>query len=302
MSIPHQVEEAAQMAEELQGRLTGEANPPGEQPQQDVEDTPKQEPSQEPQEDLHEELRRFKDKYNTLQGKYDAEVPRLHQEIQDFKQRVFDKVLSQAQPEPEQVSPMDQRLAKFREEYGDEMFEAIRMIAKRETEPLVQERLQAVSQSVEQVEETQVTAARNNFMNYLDQSVKGDWKSLWSGNDQKFIDFLSKPDPSGLYTYGDLVQAYNDNWDGDRLAKVFNTYFDEQTPKQQRQVTAPTAMVAPNRTTQHVTPSADEKPIWTQSMIRQFQEDDRRNKYTPEVSKSKWEDLTLALAEGRIRG
>lgn len=297
MSLPKQVEEAAQMAEELHSQITGQQTEEVEQHEEaEQEDQPDV-----PHDDDVEELRKFKDKYLVLQGKYDAEVPRLHNELKEFKQSVFER-LQQPIKQQEQTPAVDDRLAKFREEYGEDFVENIKELFRAEVDPLLKKTMEPVQKHVQSVEDTQVQAAQQNFANYLDSKVNGNWRDLWAGKDQKFVEFLQQPDPSGYYTYGDLAQMANDNWDADRLGKIFNDYLESSQPKQvKKQNPAQEAMVAPSRTTTHTTPSANDKRVWTQDMIAQFQTDDRRGKYDPDTSKAMWDDLLAAMAENRIR-
>lgn len=308
MTIPKSVEEAAELAEQLHEKMFSQA------PQEDQEvidteepspeETPTEEANEIPHDDDIEELRKFKAKYLTLQGKYDAEVPRLHQEIREFKQSVIEKLQDYRQPQPEvSTPPTEDKFAKFKEEYGEELYEAMKELTKLQAEEIIAQKIQPVEQHVSSVEETQIKAAQQNFISYLDTQVKGDWKKLWAGEDPNFIEFLKQPDPSGLYTYADLVQAYNDNWDADRLGKVFNSYFEKNapTPKEERQPNpAQQAMVAPSR--QNISPPVmNNARIWTQDSIKEFEAKDRAGKYSPEESQAMWDDLLLAATQGRIR-
>lgn len=313
MEFPKQVEEAANLAEELHGRMFN-ANP---QPEVQEEEEGTNEQVDTP-EQKQEDTEDYVAKYKTLQGKYNAEVPRLHQELRELKEMVFAKIgdaSKQVQQEAPKQDPYAEKLAKYKDEYGEDMLEMARLIAQQEAESRInaalKDRVEPVKQQIDSVEETQIRAAQENFMSYLDGVVKSadgkdvDWRGLWSGKDPKFVEFLSKPDPSGLYTYGDLARLYNDNWDADKLAVIFNTYTQSQAPAPKQQ-TKPNpvqeAIVAPSRTTQHVAPDAGEKRLWSQDMISEFQKNDRAGKYDSETSKAMWEDLLSALGENRIRG
>ena len=304
MGTPSQVEEAANLAEELHGRIfNSDPQEVQEEPEVEEEQEVEQETPPETEEDL-EDLKKYKDRYLSLKGKYDAEVPRLHGELKDFKAQVFEKLstFSQKPQEEQESKPKEnERLSKFREEYGDDFVETLKELMLSELSPKINESVKTVQQQVESVEDTQIRAAQQNFVGYLDQAVQGDWKSLWSGNDPKFMDFLSKPDPSGLYTYGELVQMYNEKWDADKLTKVFNTYFEDSAPKQKQPNPAKEAMVAPSRSTTHTTPASSDKRIWSQESMKQFQTEDRQGKYTPEESLALWEDLMKAPSENRMR-
>ena len=306
--VPNSINEAADLAEQLHAKMypqeeaVDEAIP--EEPVDNSQDVNNDDDRDVPHDDDIAELRKFKDKYLSLKGKYDSEVPTLHKELKEFKQNVFERLEQTRQPEPD--APAVDKFAKFKEEYGEDLFEAIKDLASQQAEERFKTALQPVQQQVSSVEETQIKSAQNNFVNYLDQTVKGDWQNLWAGNDPKFIEFLQQPDPSGLYTYGDLVQVYNDNWDADKLTKVFNHYFDvnsvQKTPEPRVPRPEQNAMVAPSRSTQHVSPATNDKQIWTQAAMNEFQAKDRRGAYSSEESKAMWDDLLAAMGEGRIRG
>lgn len=309
MGLPKQVEEAANLAEELHGKMF-----PKEQEEQEEVET-EEEAEQEKvveeeavQDDTPEEKDTFEARYKSLKGKYDAEVPRLHQELKELKQSIFDRLgnLETKKEQVAEVKAVNEKLEKFREDYGDDLIDYLREFIKEEVTPMVQQNISQVKQKVDSVEETQVKAAQESFMAVLDGKVEGDWRKLWAGEDEGFVEFLSQPDPHGLYTYGELVEAYNNKWDADRLATVFNTYLSKTAqPVQREQPKKPSpaneAMVAPSRKTPTAAPRAEEKRIWTQESMKEFQVADRQGKYDPETSKAMWEDLLSAVSENRIR-
>lgn len=300
--IPKQIEEQAALAEQVHSQLFSQDNA-SVQEEPVVEQEPVQ--SQEPlvsAEEL-EELRSFKQRYQTLQGKYDAEVPRLHNELKEFKEQVFNRLEQQAKPEPSE--PESDPFADIREQYGDEFIDVVTKILEARVEPKLKQVVQPVSEKIDSIENTQIETARGNFEAYLDQHVKGNWRNAWSGADEKFMQFVNSPDPSGLYTYGQLLEAYNNEWDGEKLAKVLNLYFGVEPQKsQQEQSPSPqqSAMIAPSRQTNVPTPQANDSRIWTRADIAEFQKLDRMGKLTPEESKALWDDLLIAPSQNRIRG
>lgn len=325
MSIPKQVEEAEKLALELHGQLNA--------PEEEKEDEapPAEEPKEEPQEELPEAAQKqdeedWKAKYEkleqthrTLRGKYDNEVPRLHHELKEFKEKVFsrlDESTKQTPAKPTAPDPDDAKLAKFEEEYGKEMLEAQRILARKEAEALLQstlqERLGPVQEQVQNVEEAQLQAAKSNFTGFLDNQVKGDWRKLWEGQDPKFVEFLQQPDPSGYFTNGQLAEQFNANWDGDKLARLFNTYFESATPKVelkqpepkpvQKPNPAQEARIAPSRQTNHNQPAPDDKRIWTRESMAEFQKAERAGKYSAEEAAALWADLLAAPSQNRMRG
>jgi len=321
MALPRQVEEAAALAEELHAKMFNQEQTPEPADGQEAEIEDQDEDTSEledddiedeetlPHDDDVAELRKFKARYMSLQGKYNNEVPRLHQELKELKQSVFQKLEQQLEQRQQQdivQKPQElDKLSAFREEYGEDFVDSLRALIQQEAEATVKTSLQPVQDQVSSVEDTQIKAAQQSFVGYLDETVEGNWRSLWEGKDPKFIEFLNQPDPSGLYTYGDLVQQYNNNWDADRLSKVFNAYIKTtattEQVKQERPNPAKQAMVAPSRSTQHAAPKSTDKIIWSKDSIKDFEKNDRMGKYNPEQSKAMWEDLLAAVAENRVR-
>ena len=312
MGTPSQVSEAAELAEKLHQEMFSQDSEEDIKPE-DVEEKVEEEPEVDeeeeeviPHDDDLEELRKFKSRYLSLKGKYDAEVPRLQHELKDLKTSVFEKLSTIAEKPAEtkvEQNKQDDIVAKMKEEYGEDFIDGIYKIAEHIADLKVKTSSDAVQEKLTSVEDTQLKVAQENFKSYLDTKVTGDWRALWEGKDPKFIEHLQKPDPSGLYTYGDLVQMYNDQWDGDKLAIVINNYLD--TKKGKKEVTKPNperdALVAPSRSTHVTTPNVEDKEIWTKASIKEFERQDRQSKFAPEESQRLWNDLLTAASEGRIR-
>jgi len=328
MTIPRQAEEAAELAEKLLNQLNGDipdpadpASPadPGAEPPADP-GTPPPTPDPEPPvpSDAGEldELRKYKDRYLHLKGKYDTEVV----ELADLKKTLLDRALAVAVPPAPDIPPvLNARIEKFRAEYGDAVVEAMREMIRQEAEPLVKGQLEPVHQQVLDVETAQRKVAQDNFFSYLDDKVTGEWRpisttfqEMASGkapSDPKIAEFLQQTDPSGLFTYYDLINGYQNKWDADKLAIVFNTYLGQSAPVVPPAVPivkdpppGQQALVAPNRQTPHTTPAVGEQRIWTAEMINEFKRNDLQNKYSPDESKNMWDDLLAAMSENRIRG
>lgn len=313
MDLPKQVDEAVDLAEQLFNQMHPTEETSTEEPVVE-EDIPIEEAEEVvPHDDDLVELRKFKSRYQSLKGKYDAEVPRLSQELKDLKQSVFER-LDQAVKKPEVAKEEEvnesEFLDSFKEKYGDEFADSLVELFTRESK----KSQKPIHDKVTSIEDTQQKTAQSNFVNYIDEHLNTDrekpldWQGLWSGKDPKFLEFLEKPDPSGLYTYRQLAELYNENWDADKLVSIFKIYDSENKPvvKEVKPKTNPVspqrqALVAPNRTNTHVTPDTESKQIWTSSMMEEFTRLDRQGKYSAEDSKAMWEDLLSALGENRIR-
>lgn len=316
---PLQVEEAAKLAEELHERMFSKQEEISDEDTQEDEDTPSDDIDDDDVEDDDEdieddvphdddiaELRKFKARYLSLKGKYDAEVPTLHKELNEFKKSVVDRLstLTSDEPKPPKEDIKDDVVSRLKEEYGDDFIDSVTLLAEQIAERKIKASITPVQEKVDSVEDTQIKVAKEEFKKYLDDNVKGDWQKLWEGKDKGFYEFLEKPDPSGLYTYGELINLYNEKWEAGKLATVLNTYLESKPRKEktpQPNSAEKDSLIAPSRSATHHTPDIDDKTIWTKDSIKEFQRLDRQGKFSPEESMAKWNDLLAAASENRIR-
>lgn len=314
-SIPSQVEEAASMAEKLFEQMNRSATEEqSETDSKEVEEETSEETSDEPEEDLEEEeevdepeveeeeeidpkeLKKWRDRYLTLKGKYNAEVPRLASQLKELQEQLIkpsvkESVKDDVDPEEDEDS--------FESVYGIEFVENIRKLINQ----TVKQEIQPVTDKVDLVETTQRNDAAESFKSYLDENAEG-WRDLWEGKDKGFQKYLKQPDPSGLYTNGELLELYNKAWDADKMVKLFKLYKNETVPntKQKESLTRDKeAMIAPSRSKTTPEPTSKEKTIWTATSMKEFEQADRLGKYSDEESQAKWADLLAAANEGRIR-
>lgn len=308
MSVPKQVEEAAELAEEyVKGLNTNEEDPKaGEEVDTDKleeESDKSADDETNTKEEEQEERNIFEEKYRVLQGKYDKEVPRLHNELKELKEKIFERIGDMSQKKEENEEPVvDKNLEAFKEEYGEDLINYLDSYFESKMKPAIkahtEESIEPVQQKVTSIEEAQVETAKNEFAAYLDEHVNGSWRD--AGEDPKFLEFLEQEDPSGFNTYGELLERFNSNWDEKKMVKVFNTFYGEKTKSKTESSPDKEAIVAPSRKTQAQAPSGDDKIMWTPESIKQFERDDRSGKYSPEESMKLWDDLLHAPSENRI--
>ncbi len=317
MAIPKQVEAAAELAEEYIKGLnaeednseagkevdTDESEETEEEIEEETEESADDETNTEGEE--QEEKNIFEEKYRVLQGKYDKEVPRLHNELKELKEKIFERIgdLSK-KPEVEEAPITDAKLEAFKEEYGEDLINYLDSYFESKMKPAIEaqtkESIDPVQQKVASLEDSQIETAKTEFASFLDENVNGNWRE--AGEDPKFIAFLETEDPSGFNTYGELLDKFNNSWDEKRMAKVFNAYYGEKTEVVPERKPSPDkdAIVAPSRKTQAQAPKDDGKIMWTPESIKQFERDDRSGKYNAEESQKLWDDLLAAPSENRI--
>lgn len=311
MALPKQVEEAADLAEEYMNGLNAEEgeSEAGEEVDTEESDEEESEEAADDETNTEEEEERnvFEEKYRVLQGKYDKEVPRLHGELKELKEKIFERLgdIETAKAQPEEKAPeVDDKMAAFKEEYGEDLIGYLDSYFESKMKPAVAEQtkeaLDPVQKQVASIEESQVQTAKDEFASYLDSNVNGDWRE--AASDPKFEEFLAQEDPSGFSTYGELLDKFNQDWDQTRMAKVFNAFYGEGKTETPEKKSSPDkdAIVAPSRKTQAKTPEASDKINWTRESIKQFERDDRAGKYSSEDSQKMWDDLLAAPSENRI--
>jgi len=334
---PVQVQQAAAAAEEIQKQLLGE--PPAGEPS--VEDllsaaeapsperqTPPEEPAAEPTEGKPRED--WKQKYHVLQGKYDAEVPRLHNDLKDLQGQV-QELLSTPTPEPE--APVVEGTApghKYVKEdeltdYGPEFLDMVgrraREVAEAEFTPMVTELREQVSTLNAQLASTGQrvqNTEQETFYSKLDKTVEN-WREV--NKDSKFLEWLGTviPETEGITRSEMLMKSFNAaNVDG--VAAVFNNYSKSvggqenapplETPEEVPAGEAPTlelqnlvAPVAGQGTPQGAPANESSQKIWTQAEIATFYREVKDGAYraNPKDKDLIEKHIVLAAKEGRVR-
>lgn len=293
--VPSQVGEAADLAEELWKKLHPEDEEPEDKTPVEDEDEDtlddEDEDVEEEEDDLEmssKELEKWKSKYYTLKGKFDAEVPRLSQTVKELTEKV-------KQPTSEK---QEEKEDEFDEIYGAEFATRLRKVIDAE----VESRLGKVTEKVESVENSQRETAQESFKSYLDDAADG-WRDLWEGKDKGFTKFLQTKDPLGLQTYEEYLLQFNEKWDADGMAKIFNAYLESKGSSKDKSSLSKEqeAMVAPSRTKPTAVPTDKGKRIWTRDSISEFERDSRKGKYSDAEDQAMWADLLAAASEGRIR-
>jgi hypothetical protein len=321
--LPRQVQEQADLAEEFMSTLyktedtdentDAEASSDGaDEEGQETEGSAEEEEiletadQGEQEEEQDEEEDSYKSRYETLQGKYNAEVPKLNRELAKLKEEIFERLgdpekqVEQPPAKADDTAEFEAELEGYREQFGDDLLNVIEKLSERKAKHLLGESLSPVSQKVDSVESAQIQSAQAAFTEDLSDKVDGDWEPLWKGEDQQFIDFLDQKEPNGFFTYREVVQKANDSWDAEAMSKVFNTYLASQAPPEKKVVEPTPQDVAPERKAVQGEPDSGEGRIWTQADISEFQTKDRQGKYSDEESQALWADFLKAPSEGRI--
>jgi len=327
MALPKQVQKQLKEVEELEKALQAQADPKTDktaveeevkletqteiEPKADVKKTELKEvkPADTPPTDVEDD---FKQKYNTLRGKYDAEVPRLHQqvkqltdELSNFREEMTAKKEVPTKPK-EKVSLVTDA---DREEFGEDLLNVQRKVAqevaqdyeeKLEQQNSVIKALQdKIAGTDKQVGETQFS---QRLVNLIPDFAQVD-------NDERWVAWLNEHDPMLRAPRRVQAQEAFNNGDAEAIAdyvKLWKSTLAETTNEPEKPVAKQELekQVAPNRSANSVkaptTPnskiysSRDMDNAWTK--VRTL---NTRGKYD-DAAKLEAE-LTAAYMENRVR-
>lgn len=339
MRLPAQIQKQAERADQLIADFTkgnaGEGKPAGDPatepvPTQDAgvaanqdaaqpggEGTPEPVPTGDPAQS--KDRTDWKAKYYTLQGMFNAEVPRLHKNLKAANDRIHELESSlasagkPAQATDGQPDPSDPLIipAELREALGEDAVKAIeRVFAKQDARiesklKPVQEKVEATATVSKEVAERQAQAAQQAFLAELTRRVP-DWQQIDELED--WHHYLAAIDPiarkqrqellMGAYQAGDIdaVQAIFEAFKvhaGIRATAPAPSAEPTRAERLARQVTPTSAASAPSR--------SPEKKIWTKPEIVEFYKQVALGKIPAAKVVEIETDIMAAQSEGRIR-
>ena len=258
--------------------------------------------------DVEEET--FKQKYKTLTGKYDAEVPRLHQQVREMTEATkrLQEELKALKVEPtkpkEKVSLVTDA---DRAEFGEELLDVQRRVA-REVSQDYEGRLEqqdAVIQKLEEkLQQTGNQVGEVGFSQRLNQAVP-DFPQI--DNDERWVSWLNEHDPMLRGPRRVQAQQAFDAGDVDAISHYVSLW---------KETLAPQADAKPNQAEleKQVAPNRSANSVRTQSTTQ------NSKIYSPKDADKAWNkvrtlntrgqyveaekleaDLTVAYMEGRVR-
>ncbi len=321
MALPKSIQKQADKAKEISDQLSNPSPPPAaEAPQDPVPPEPPSppqpaaDPAPAPQVEADWEQR-----YRTLQGKYDSQVPQLQRQVQELTSQLthltskLEGLTAKPEPAPEPTAPLV--TDKDVEVYGADLVDLVKRQAMQVAQEMTREmtgKLTALEQENQQlrdqlggVSSQQVQTREQSYLAALTQIVP-DWSEI--NQDPAFIQWLTVVDDlSGVPRQAYLDSAYQAK-DVQRTATIFSSFKQTQSPAQQPAPPAPTPLerqVAPSTsraTAPEPTPGAADK-VWTRDEVTRFYTDVRTGKYRGREADAARIDaeITAAAATGRVK-
>ena len=349
MALPKQVQEQIDEADRIIAAMNPEEQPPEDPPAPEdpelkvVEEEPPVEPTPEnpvvvedvpPVEPVAEDPPAVEEpkepevdwqkKYEALQGKYDSEVPQLHQTVQDMTAQMGELrelMAGLQQPEPKKEEPTTslvtpEEVESFGSDFMDVVGRRAREVVAEELKDIKAE-LADIGKQVGGVSRSVVQTEQEKMFAKLDSEVE-DWQDI--NKSQDFLAWLAQKDAySGDQRQELLSEAFERN-DADRVVAFFIGFKNEHAavapddpgpasetlpPEAERPAVDLSTQVAPGRTPTATTPASAQEPkrMWTRADIAEFYKDVQMGKFKdkPDVQRTIEQDIVAAQGEGRLK-
>ena len=334
MALPKQVQQQLDEVEELEKQLEAQGEEVEAKPEvkkkktskkakaEDTEvevtdDEPIEEPvavEATPADDSKEEVSEsFKQKYATLRGKYDAEVPRLHQQVKELTDQM-NAIREEAEAAKKAEAEKPKEKVSYvtdadREEYGDDLIDFQRRVAKeasQEYEDRFEQQAKVIEQLQQQISNTGSQVGEVGFTQKLNALVPG-FDQL--DNDERWVAWLNEYDPMTRGPRRDQAQSAFNSGDAEAVAHYVGLFRES--------INEPVANGKSDRQTElekQVTPSRSASTVTNKSSSkdsRVYSEKELNNAWTKIRTlntQGKYDDaekleaeLTAAYMEGRVK-
>ena len=242
----------------------------------------------------------WEQKFKTLQGKYNAELPALRNEVQQLR-RAQAPAPTPPAPTPAPKPTMD---PKDIESFGAEMIEMVGRYAQQVAQQLndkFEARIVAIEERINGVGQKAEVAREQAFFAVLAELVP-DWEQV--NIDDRWLAWLAEVDSFSGIVRQELLNNAQHNADARRAAAIFNAFkaqFAAPAP-----VSPPPAQLQPSTSGgSNQAPALEPpKPILTQAFVNKFYMDrDVHHRYRGREAEAQRIELEINLAarEGRIR-
>jgi len=336
-AVQEQVDRANKLAQQVydeNGKLKAELLEPAIEPDTKPEETPNvkaEEPAEEPAKEPAK-VDDWEHKFKVLQGKYNAEVPRLQKQLnesngesRELRQRMLNLEGMLASLQAVKEAPKEKKPAQpiisdeEREQFGDDLIDLIKRVSLNATLPEIESHLKPLEGRVKQVDEkvatSQKSMAESKRQQVFDRlaAVVPNWEQ--QNEDENFLNWLDEDEGlTGRPRAYFLTEAMKNN-DAEKVIAYFTSFQSENaaaTPaepapaKSEPQVRLDelTAPGTPQTGTASA-PNESGKRVWTRADITRFYEDRnefiKRGKPIPKEMQKLERDIFAAQSEGRVR-
>ena len=244
----------------------------------------------------------YEQKFKTLQGKYDSEVPQLRERLHEMQAVLSAMQTAQVAQEKAPIeeskgTELPSITADEVSDYGEELLDVVGRKAVLALNPVLEpilQRLHALEQGTKQVEQRQHMSERDKVYAALADAAPN-WQSI--NRSEEFKAWLGEVDPYVGTRRGDLLNEAFEANDSARVVAFFRGYLNEQTtvqtdaPAPKAQPATPDSQAAQVDLETLVTPGAAKEATtasaqgdnagryFSQAEIAEFYADVRRGRY-----------------------
>lgn len=322
MALPRSVRDQAKLAARHFEKPEVEEETPAAAPEEganepDVEDPakPALEPEEQPFEDKEKDepkkdeedrdARYWRHRYDVLQGKYNSEVPKLHQEVRELKQTIAEKdreleTASKSAGNP-QGDLTDEQMAEFKEAFGEEVVDFVaRMVEQKAGTKTDDSKVEELNERISRFEQEKAEDAEARFWSDLEEAVPN---YLKINQDPAFLRWLGEYNPKTGTTYQEALVSAQQAGNALGVADVFKLFLKQSPgtsePAQKKGV--PEEDIEPRASGNSTPPpSAGRGRVWSGSDISDFYRDRMKGKFSREEAERLEADIFAAQKEGRV--
>lgn len=318
--LPRAIQQQSDDADALIAEMNKPQDEPAVQPEPPAQPEPQLQPvAQAPQDN-------WETRYKSLQGKYDSEVPHLHQQLGELRgqyshvvqqaqrlEEVISQLQSQSKPfevpdfdvvgkaSDEEVQLIGEDTVKYVERATKQAIAAATAAARAREEELQKEVIQ-LRGKLGHVEQDTIVTRNQAFLDYIDRPENIPfWRSL--NNDPKILEWLAQPDVmTGIPRQKLLTQA-REAFDAERVIAIWREAKKATYPD------APPADQAQKKLEKHVAPDTNAPSVSVSNQVSYITEADiqafytavRKGEIVGEAKLKREKEIDAAVAEGRYR-
>jgi len=231
----------------------------------------------------------YRQQYESLKGKYNAEVPRLNAEVNLLKEQIK----SQQSSKPAAPEAQPNRFSKVREELGDDLGDVLEGAFTEATAAMatetagIKDSMATLQQTLNQYQARDQMSAQERFFADLDNPENGvtNWESVY--NSKEFVEWARQVNPLSASgeTYHETINKANDACKSAPIIRVFHEFFKSVGYSPAHQPGTLNEQIVPAGRGGAGQPIGEVRQ-YTTAEIQQFQKDVARGKYRgPEGAK-----------------
>ena len=184
------------------------------------------------------EYDKMEQRYKVLQGKYDKEVPDMHESLRALKDKVEElkaKPKEEEKPKPksptsrESLFPQDwqERKNRYLEDYGNEYGEDTAYLALEKfmntlgIDDLQELKKDDLRQELKTVKDTTIRTTKDRYFADLD-GLAPNWRTLIEDNE--FVDWINQEEGNTGYARRDFMAAHDQNFNAKKVAKYYTDF------------------------------------------------------------------------------